>query len=92
MDALLECRCGEELAQVHTGIECLKLLGEYIHKVVLTAHCTLAGGVEGRCECGVSGVVGKGLDHVGDGNLQDDVHTALEVQTETDLVFTALLV
>ena len=37
-------------------------------------------------------VVGQGFNYVGDGNLQDDVHSTLEVQTQTNLCLQAVLI
>ena len=48
--------------------------------------------LHGLSESHVSLVVCQILNYVWDRNLKDDVHTALEVKSETDLSFQALLV
>ncbi len=44
------------------------------------------------CESHVGLVIGQCLDNIGHGNLKDNVHTAFQVKSETDLSLQALLV
>ena len=71
----------------------LERLDESSDEIALAALFRLFGSCDGSLESGiVLALAGQRLHNVADLNLQHDVHTALQVQTEVELLLLALLV
>ena len=88
----LELLCGEDLGQVASGSVLVESVDEEIDKLTLSVLLSLAGLSNRLGESGVGLVVGERLDNVGHADFQDDVHTALQIQTEPNLGLQTLLI
>ena len=88
----LELLCGEDLSQAAPGSVLVESFDEEIDKLTLSVLLGLAGLGYRLSESGVCLMIGECLDHIGHADLQDDVHTALQVQTETNLRLQTLLI
>ena len=83
--------CGEEFREGAVGCQSLVVLHEKGDEIALTLLGFLLGLCDSLLEVGVFLVVGQSLHDIGNTDFEDDVHTTLEVQTQTDTHFTALL-
>ena len=81
----------EELGEVAVGRQCLVVLDEKRDEIALTGLSLCLGLFNGLIEVGIFFVIGERLDHIGHTDFEDDVHTTLEVQTQTDTHLAALL-
>ena len=85
--------CGEELRKRTFGRSLLVFGDEERNEVTLALGGCLLGSVYGLCEGGIGGllVVGEGLNDVGHADLEDDIHTTLQVEAQSQSQLAALL-
>ena len=85
--------CSEQFGKGTLGSHLLEVFNEQGNKVTLAFSSLLSR----EFYCLTEGlvvfllVVGKSLDHIGNADFQDHIHTALQVKTQTDTHFAALL-
>ena len=84
---------GKELSQRLLRGESLIVLDKQGDEITLAVGCLCSGLLNGTAEVlvGLLLVVGQRLHHIGHAYLQDDVHTALEIQSQTDAHLAAFL-
>ena len=88
----LQLSGGEHLGKLVTRGVLVISIDEKSDEVALCGLQLLASLVHGTSEGDVGLVIGKILHHVGHRDLKDHIHTALKVQTQTNLSLEALLI
>ena len=88
----MQLLCSEDFSQPAIGGVLLPLVEEQRDEIVLGGLLLLLGLIHRFHESNVFLVIGQRLDNVGNRDLKNNVHTALQVKTETNLRFQTLLV
>ena len=85
--------CGKQFGEGTLGSHLLEVFNEQGNKVTLAFGCFLSRLLHGIAEglVGVFLVVSQSLDYIGHADFEDYIHTALEVKTQADTHFAALL-
>ena len=83
---------GKDFSQVVSGGVLPVVLHEEVDEIALSLLLFSAGFLHGFHEGGVFLVASKIFDKVRNGDLQDYVHTAFQVKSETDLCLLTLLI
>ena len=92
-DLVAQLLGGKQLSQRAFGGQFTIVLDEKRDKIFLALSGLLGGLLHSLAECfvGFFLVVGERLHHVGHAHFQHDIHTALQVQTESDTHLAAVL-
>ena len=88
IDTLLITQGAKDSRQTSVGVELVEFVNKKGDKVLLRL-ILLGDGIGQRLtECGILAVTGEVVQHVSHIELQDNIHTALEVESKSDLILT----